>query len=90
MGRITHDTIKVAIERPKHTKINIRHDHTKVNILKGSVGTQGKDGDVYVPREDGGYLIWEKSEYNNSPVSINFGALTHSITNSEILTIVNS
>lgn len=90
MGRITHDTIKVAIERPKHTKINIRHDHTKVNVLKGAVGTPGKEGDVYVPREDNGSLIWERSEYNNSPVTVNLGALTHSISNFEILSIVNN
>ena len=90
MERIVHDTIKVAIEKPKYTKINIKRNCTKVNILRGSIGTQGKDGDVYVPREDNGYLIWEKSEHNNSPISINFGALIHSIANAEILTIVNS
>ena len=81
---------KIAVERPKHTKINIKEAHTKINILKGAVGTPGKEGDVYVPKEDGGYLIWEKTAYNNSPISINMGALSQSISNVEILAIVNS
>ena len=90
MERITHDTIKITIEKPRHTKVTVRNKQTTINVLKGTLGTPGREGDVYVPRTENGYLIWEKTEYDDSPERINLGSIAQSISNSEILSILNS
>ncbi len=86
-----------AIEKPRHTEILVMKAATGSdgrdgrNGYDGRDGIDGQDGEVFVPHvNDRGVIEWTKEANPESASSINMLANIASITNVEILNIVNS
>lgn len=96
MGKVTHDTIRITLEKPKQTiiKINDKGKYPVVKILKGAVGADGIDGGIYIPSFYNNTMFWTKEiNIDNAPDSVNFSTFSFSvnkISNTEILNIVNN
>lgn len=95
MGIPAHSV--VTVEKPKHTQITVlkasagSDGRDGRNGYDGRDGIDGKDGEVFVPHvDDKGIISWTKEANPDSAYSINMLANIASITNVEILNIVNN
>ena len=95
MGIPAHSV--VTVEKPKHTQITVlkasagSDGRDGRNGYDGRDGIDGQDGEVFVPHvNDRGIIEWTKEANPESASSINMLANIASITNVEILNIVNS
>ena len=96
MGKVTHDTIKIILEKPKQTtvKINDKGKYPVVKVLKGTIGAKGADGTdggIYIPSFSNNTMFWTKEiNMNNAPDSVNLSFSIDKISNIEILNVINN